>query len=95
MTDIDSLEARCMDLEKHNKYYPTKCHDLEEEGQRLLAWNAIVNKDLGSMTKECTDLREAKTKLTESIKRQSLTKQSFENEDSIVDYYTRLPSLPD
>ena len=93
MTDIDSLEARCMDLEKQNECYRKKCHDLEEECQGLLAENAIVKKDLGSMTKECTDLREANTKLRESIKRQSLTKQSFENDDSKVKYYTRLPSF--
>ena len=93
MTDIDSLEARCMDLEKQNEYYRKKCHDLEEECQGPLAENAIVKKDLGSMTKECTDLREANTKLTESIKRQSLTKQSFENDDSKVKYYTGLPSF--
>ena len=91
MTDIDSLEARCMDFEKQNECYRKKCHDLEEECQGLLAENAIVKKDLGSMTKECTDLREANTKLRESIKRQSLTKQSFENDDSKVKYYTGLP----
>ena len=93
MTDIDSLEARCMDLEKQNECYRKKCHDLEEECQGLLAENAIVKKDLGSMTKECTGLREANTKLTETIKRQSLTKQSFENDDSKVKYYTGLPSF--
>lgn len=93
MADIDLLEARCIDLEKQNKHYQKKCHDLEEECQKLVTENATLKKDFGNMVKECTELREVNRKLTETINKQTLTNQSFKNNDSKVKYYTELPSL--
>ena len=93
MTDIDSLEARCIDLEKQKEYYEKRCRDLEDECQRLVTENATPKKSVGNMTEECTELRAANRKLTESINKQSLTKQSFMNDDGKVKYYTGLPSF--
>ena len=85
-THLDAI-AWCMDLEKQNKYDQKQYPGLEDECQRLVTENATLKKDVGNMTEDCTDLSEASRKLTEYSNKQSLTKQSFMNDDSKVKYY--------
>ena len=93
MADIDKLERENDHLKSENMQLRKECEWLKDENSRLAKETDVLKIDCQKLRREHEQLTTTNRTLEDTIRKQSLNEEFFENNNAKVKYYTGLPTF--
>ena len=93
MADIDKLERENDHLKSENMQLRKECEWLKDENSRLAKETDVLKIDCQKLRREHEQLTTMNRTLEDTIRKQSLNEEFFEDNNAKVKYYTGLPTF--